>query len=410
MDIEKRYVVLDVETNGLKPAKDDLLSISIYKPDDHNTYNRFLPLELAQEIRTTRINGITQDSLKGAKPLSQQEVNQIIIAFELDRRTILTYTDFDSKFLKYYFARKNLHGFEQMHFYNFKNDIISSKFSGGNVTKDNLCSLYNIQGVRDIHSSLNDCILEWELFKRINGKKLFITNNDVFEIEPNTEYLFPVGYISYHKNLRYFTSSLPKIKFHKQVIKRFVFDKKKLKRFRGNADGILIEHLINLMLHVRKNDNYPYLRNNKSKLNYIGRLPAVRDEMPIILKEDGLIQVSRPQDAEFEKEANLSQQFLKRQLDPLIQFISRDIFQNQPVISQELVTYPDKHLLAVCDLSSSDAILEIKTNYTPNISNIKEQLYYEAKGRQCFLLQINWDYTPDEICFLISQVDFCDSL
>ncbi|WP_235810847.1 3'-5' exonuclease family protein [Tractidigestivibacter scatoligenes] len=30
----KKYLVLDVETNGLNPAKDDLLSISIYKPDD----------------------------------------------------------------------------------------------------------------------------------------------------------------------------------------------------------------------------------------------------------------------------------------------------------------------------------------------------------------------------------------
>ena len=38
----KDYVVLDVETNGLSSLRDDLLSISIYKPDDKKTYDRFL--------------------------------------------------------------------------------------------------------------------------------------------------------------------------------------------------------------------------------------------------------------------------------------------------------------------------------------------------------------------------------
>lgn len=41
-----KYVVFDVETNGLKSKKDDLLSISFYKPDDGKEYCKFLPLEL----------------------------------------------------------------------------------------------------------------------------------------------------------------------------------------------------------------------------------------------------------------------------------------------------------------------------------------------------------------------------
>lgn len=39
----KKYVVFDVETNGLRSKYDDLLSISFYKPDDGKTYNKFLP-------------------------------------------------------------------------------------------------------------------------------------------------------------------------------------------------------------------------------------------------------------------------------------------------------------------------------------------------------------------------------
>lgn len=58
-----KYVVFDVETNGLKSKKDDLLSISFYKPDDGKEYCKFLPLELNRKIVTTHINGITEKDL-----------------------------------------------------------------------------------------------------------------------------------------------------------------------------------------------------------------------------------------------------------------------------------------------------------------------------------------------------------
>lgn len=59
----KDYVVLDVETNGLSSLKHDLLSISIYKPDDNKTYDRFLPLELNSFVETYWINGIDEDNV-----------------------------------------------------------------------------------------------------------------------------------------------------------------------------------------------------------------------------------------------------------------------------------------------------------------------------------------------------------
>ena len=37
----KKYVLLNVETNGLSSLQNDLLSISIYRPDDGKIYDRF---------------------------------------------------------------------------------------------------------------------------------------------------------------------------------------------------------------------------------------------------------------------------------------------------------------------------------------------------------------------------------
>lgn len=65
-----KYVVLDVETNGLSSLKHDLLSISIYKPDEDKIYERFLPLELNDKVYTTKINGITKKKVKKRKTVN----------------------------------------------------------------------------------------------------------------------------------------------------------------------------------------------------------------------------------------------------------------------------------------------------------------------------------------------------
>lgn len=61
----ENYVVLDIETNGLKSKEHDLLSISFYKPDDGREYHRFLPLHLNSNIYTAEVNGITEQDIKG---------------------------------------------------------------------------------------------------------------------------------------------------------------------------------------------------------------------------------------------------------------------------------------------------------------------------------------------------------
>ena len=404
MKIENRYVVLDVETNGLSSLRDDLLSISIYKPDDGELYDRFLPLELAKKVFTTHINGITKNDLKGAIPLEQKEVNELIHRFELDKRVILTFGSLDEKFIKNYFKRKHLYGFEKMSFYNFKKDIISSRFSGGNVTKDNLCNLFGIKNVQEIHTGANDCVLEWELFKKINGKKLFITNDKVFEM--NSDYIVPVSYLSSHPNLKSYLGDLPNILFKQEIIKEFEVHSKKVKKFPTNFNGMTVEHLINTQLNVKKIDSLPFLYANKSKLKYIGMLPSAYDIVPMSFNKDGSVTAVRKQDKQMEEEINSFILAVKKEIQPMIQFIAEDIFHGQDISSQELVIHPENKILALCDLSTPSTVMEIKTNYTMNIYNIKEQLYYESNGRECYLLQVDWSLMPNCLKFLISKVTF----
>ena len=158
------YVVVDVETNGRRSREHDLLSISLYKPDDGLEFDRFLPLDLNEDVYTTEINGITKDELEGKAHLTQDEVDDLIIRFELDSRTILHYGNIDEIFLRTYFERHGLRGFERMRFYNFKRMVCSSKFSDGSLTKDRLCVAFGIDGVTEVHSGMNDCRLEWKLF------------------------------------------------------------------------------------------------------------------------------------------------------------------------------------------------------------------------------------------------------
>ena len=100
------YVVLDIETNGLNVAEDDLLSISVYKPDDGKLFNRLLPLEKQDKLdwSAAQVHGVRKSDLRNKKPLSQEELSKLIADFEMDRRTILTYGGrrFDERFLKKY--------------------------------------------------------------------------------------------------------------------------------------------------------------------------------------------------------------------------------------------------------------------------------------------------------------------
>lgn len=239
-----KYVVFDVETNGLKSKKDDLLSISFYKPDDGKEYCKFLPLELNRKIVTTHINGITEKDLANATALTQSEFDCIIQDFELEKRTILIYAgkNFDALFLSEYLKRHHILGFDKLNFYNFKRNIISSRYSQGNITKDNLCALFEIDGVETVHSGSNDCKLEWKLFKKMDGYFYLVTEggseDNVFRL--NADYIVPASLLSSHPNLSRVLCERPYIECQSTLVKSFEIDAKGIEKFPTNFTGMTI--------------------------------------------------------------------------------------------------------------------------------------------------------------------------
>jgi DNA polymerase III epsilon subunit-like protein/Zn finger protein HypA/HybF involved in hydrogenase expression len=410
MNLDQKYVVLDVETNGLNSQWDDLLSISLYRPDTGQTFDRFLPLCLEHEVYTTKFNGITKSMLKGEKRLSQDEVDFLINAFDLKNRTILIYGNLDARFLKFYFKRNRLQGFENFHFYNFKHDIVSSGFTQGVVTKDNLCRMVGIENVNDVHSGLNDCFLEWQLFKTMNGHKWLITDFNVFEF--NDDYIIPASFFVNYSNFRYVKPDLPVPKPHIVDEKVFSISGEAIHQFQNNIGGIVIEHLIDVMIGAKKVDSRDFLLENKRKLRYIGSLPNPYHRVPVNLINDGTVSAVREEDESLVSDINDTLSSLKEELGPLVEYLRTEVFHRKRILSQELVVNKDSNILALCDLSNEDAALEVKTFYWPKADpQSLAQLYYESRGREAYLLVMDWHNDlkrrpRGSINFLLRKVTF----
>ena len=410
-----KYVVLDVETNGLNSMQDDLLSISIYRPDDGKEYDKFLPLDLNRKVYTTEFNGITKQDLEGATHLNQEAFDELVEDFDLNNRTILIYEGryFDKTFLKNYMRRHNIKGIEKLNFQNIKRQILSPAFSTGNLTKDNFCALFGIKDIPEVHHGLNDCKLEWELFKRMDGDYYLVTedkltpNDNIFKL--NDDYLMPASFLYSHPNVKKFLTNRPYIECESKLIKTFEIKSKYIQKFPTNFNGITIENLINKMLNVDEQNNAYFLQKNKMKLDYIGKIPNNKEIVETILKGDGTVEMKGKKNKKLEKEINNLILDLKKQIGPLVEYIKYSIFDGEHITSQELVIDEENKILALCDLSTKDAVLEIKTNSEPT-EKYKEQLFYESDGRKTYHLRMLWvtninTFRIDKIIFEIYSVD-----
>lgn len=393
-NLGEKFVVLDVETNGLRRDFDDLLSISIYNPSTGVAYNRFLPLDQQPLVLTSYINGITDSDLENTTHITQQEFDELIKQFNLNDVTILTYCggpgNFDAKFLTNYCKRHNLKGAKNFKYDNIKNYIPKSTFeTSGLYTKDNLCRIFRIDGVTKIHTGVNDCILEWQLFEKIYGKKFCNIGLDLYEF--SSDYIIPITYYLNNPCFKQLSNiELPCLDLKKELIFEYDFPKniiKSIKKFPTNITGITIENAIYHLLNIQKENNKDFLVNNKNHLKYIGSLKSKNIVMPVSINNEGkLVSLDEQFDDEID-EINEVTSIIENNINPVTDFIKNVLFKDEQIIGQELVLYKDK-LLSLCDLSSKTSVLEIKTNKF--IGNIAPQLYCQKNNRETYLLWVDF--------------------
>lgn len=408
-NLKNKYIVFDVETNGLRVAKDDLLSLSILDPSTGMCYHRYFPLDLQPLVITTSIHGITDDDLLAATHITQSEMDEIIAYFHLKDRILLSYSGgeglFDKNFVVNYCERHQVHGFEDLTYENIKSSVPTISYEiRGQVTKDNLCKLLNVKGVRRIHSGLNDCILQWKLFEQLKTNQLFFIKERLYKFNP--EYVIPVTYLNHSEELaKYAGISVPKIEaktrevFHYAVPRSVV---RKIRKFPTNITGIALENAIDYLLSAKKQNNREFLSQNKKKLECLGSFASKYRDIPMELGDDGTLKAVNENDEVLVEEINASTELFMDNVSELIEYIKDKIFVDEEVLSQELCFSENEKVLALCDLSSKTAVIEVKTcNIYTSIGTIDlgyaRQLFYQSHGRKTYILYIDFDIERDEL-------------
>ena len=152
---------------------------------------------------------------------------------------------------------------------------------------------------------------------------------------------------------------------------------------------------INSKLNVTMQDNTLFLARNKQYVNYIGSLESNIQEIHVTIQKDGTLKSSDSKNDEYIAEVNKTTKLITDNLKPVFDYIKDVIFKNEEIKSQELCISDDRKVLALCDLSSTTKVLEIKTkpirldeNNNINIF-LARQLFYESKGRDVYLLSID---------------------
>ena len=321
----------------------------------------------------------------------------------MKNKTLLSFSGgqgtFDSTFIINYCKRHNLVGFEKLKYENIKSMFPDAGFGfEGQMSKDNLCRLLKINGVQEVHSSMNDCILEWKLFERIKTEQLFFINQHMFKYHEG--YVVPVSYLNSHPELiSYANIKVPYIIGKAKCLYEFALPKKVLrevKKFPTNITGISLENGINSVLNAEEQDNFEFLAKNKSYLEYVGSLDSRMTEIPVEAQKDGTMKSLDHQYDEYVKEVNEVTKLVTDCLNPVVDFIKKEIFTTGKIMSQELSVSNDGKVLALCDLSNEDNVLEIKTFSVSQedgliSNNLARQLYYESRGRKTFALSIDID-------------------
>lgn len=398
----KEFVVLDLETNGLRTKNDDLLSLTIYDPDTGRAYDRRLPLELQPIVLTKWIHGLGEKEVNQYESITQKEFDQLVFDFNLENKVILTYSNFDYKVLCNYFKRHKISGFEKLRFFNIKDcfDFLSWRVE---KSKDNLCKLFGIAGVTDIHSSLNDCVLEWKLFEcyRTMNWVIISSGSKCSLYEYCEGYIVPVTYIS-DRFIKVANLNIPPMDHTLEKVFDLTIGGNQIKKFDTNINGMAFEHMLNCAIKAIPQDNSEFLIKNNEKLKFINELYSeIVRQISVTPSEDGVFKTDDAEFQELVEEVNSAYKTIEKKCQGLISFVKQDVFEGKSILTQELVI-TDNKILAKCDLSTENAVLEIKTGNvfendekTKLKEHVARQIYYQKRKRSSYLLSLQFVLTQN---------------
>lgn len=113
-----------------------------------------------------------------------------------------------------------------------------------------------------------------------------------------------------------------------------------------------------------------------------------------------MLQATHKEDEEYIEEINNSTKLFMDNITEFIDYIKYRIFSGEQVLSQELCISNDGKVLSLCDLSSSTAVVEIKTGGIFNKagcinSNVARQLFYQSHGRNTYIAYVYFDVGND---------------
>ena len=102
-------------------------------------------------------------------------------------------------------------------------------------------------------------------------------------------------------------------------------------------------------------------------MHYLGELNGNLLPIPVLMEDNGTISALVPDDEEVVNEVNAVTKKIIRSVRPLFDYMKEHIFINGDVLSQEMVVSGDNKVLALCDLSDSENVVEIKTVARKNL-------------------------------------------
>lgn len=168
---EQGYIVLDVETTGLRADQHEIIEIAAIRIVEHqisDTFSHLVRINAVVPESITALTGISNEMLR-AEGLPLQEVMRKFLAFVEDRRVICHNASFDYAFLKAACRKCRLPEFRNP----YADTLQLAKRRLDDVPDYKLTTLATCMGIDAgrAHRALDDCRMTFAVFEKLNENR-----------------------------------------------------------------------------------------------------------------------------------------------------------------------------------------------------------------------------------------------